>query len=198
MSQPSQGADHLASLINRLEQLSDGQDSLSLGDLLTALGARGFGPLLVTLATFLILPIGMVPGMPGIVAGFFIVIGAHMLMRRTHLWLPSRLQRINISGKLIRGSVDKARPVAKRLRPLLAPRLVGIVESPLIIRLIGLIVLGTGTVVLIIGFIPGFPFVMSFHILLLGLGLTGRDGLITLFGMVAILPEVILMFWLWP
>ncbi|ANB35335.1 exopolysaccharide biosynthesis protein [Rhodovulum sulfidophilum] len=181
----------ISSLLEDLAALALANDRISIADLVEALGARGFGPLLVMLSAFLILPVGMLPGLPGVVAIFMILIGGRMMTGETTLWLPARLRRVHISGHVLAVSVARAQPAALWLRPLLTPRLVALIEGRIATRLIALILIGTGVLIFLLGFIPGLPFVLSLHVLMLGLALSTRDGLVAALAYALMGPEII-------
>ncbi|TCP42973.1 exopolysaccharide biosynthesis protein [Rhodovulum marinum] len=181
----------ISSLLEDLGALALSRDRVSVADVIEAMGSRGFGPLLMMLSAFLILPVGMVPGMPAVVAVFLILIGGRMMTGETTLWIPARLGRVTFSGHLLAVSVARAQPAALWLRPLVAPRLAILVDSLVMSRLVALILMVTGAVIFVAGFIPGLPFVLSLHVLVLGLALSTRDGLIALAGYALLLPEVL-------
>ncbi|MBL3586665.1 exopolysaccharide biosynthesis protein [Rhodovulum sulfidophilum] len=181
----------ISSLLEDLAALALANDRISIADLVEALGARGFGPLLVMLSAFLILPVGMLPGLPGVVAIFMILIGGRVMTGETTLWLPARLRRVHISGHVLAVSVARAQPAALWLRPLLTPRLVALIEGRIATRLIALILIGTGVLIFLLGFIPGLPFVLSLHVLMLGLALSTRDGLVAALAYALMGPEII-------
>ncbi len=187
------GHDHLSGLLDELEALIDGRDEVSLGAIIDQLGARGFGPLLVALSAFLILPVGMIPGMPGLVAIVLVLVGLQMLIGHKRLWAPEALRGRLISTGPLRASINRARPVARRLRPILMPRLGGLVDNGLTLTAAAAIFIVTGVVIFLIGFIPGLPFVLSLHVLLIGLGMSARDGLVTLLGFLVFAPGIWLM-----
>jgi len=188
-----QGDDQLSGLLDDLEALLDDRERVSLGEIIDTLGARGFGPLLVTLSAFLILPVGMIPGMPGLVAIVLALIGLQMLIGQKRLWAPVGVRNRTVSADLLRISISRARPIARRLRPVLMPRYYGLVDNGLILTSAAAIFIGTGVVIFLIGFIPGLPFVLSIHVLLIGLGMTARDGIVTALGFAAIAPAVWLL-----
>lgn len=184
------GGDQLSGLLDDLEALLDEKDRVSLGEIIDALGSRGFGPLLVTLSAFLILPVGMIPGTPGLVAIVLVLIGLQMLIGQKRLWAPVGVRNRTVSAEVLRLSIARARPIARRLRPVLMPRYYGLVDNGLILTTAAGIFIATGVVIFLIGFIPGLPFVLSIHVLLIGLGMTARDGIITALGFAAIAPAV--------
>jgi len=181
----------ISSLLEDLAGLALSRDRISVADVVEAMGSRGFGPLLMMLSAFLILPVGMVPGMPAVVAVVLILIGGRMMTGETTLWIPARLGRVTFSGHMLAVSVARAQPAALWLRPLVAPRLAFLVDSVVMSRVVALILMVTGAVIFIAGFIPGLPFVLSLHVLVLGLALSTRDGLIALAGYAMLLPEIL-------
>lgn len=186
----------LDSVLDALEHLALTPGEVSLAQVLSAIGSRGFGPLMVVFSAFLILPVGMIPGVPAVVAGILMLIGGHLIIERRRLWVPARLGRLHISSRILAASVKRAHPVVAFLRPVLARRFETLVEGVLALRLIGVILIATGAVIMFVGFIPGLPFALSLHILVLGLALTARDGLMGLLGYAAVAPELAVIWWI--
>ncbi|MGB8623998.1 MAG: exopolysaccharide biosynthesis protein [Paracoccaceae bacterium] len=198
MSQEEDDLPEIDGLLDGLENLARNNDRVTLDQVLESLGARGFGPLLVVFSAFLILPIGMVPGIPAIVGLIFIVIGGHMLVRSHRLWLPAMVKRASFSASVLKSSVRRARPAEDWLRPVLAPRLSLLVEGALPIGVIALVVIATGLLVMVVGFIPFVPLALSLHVLLFGLALTARDGVVGLVAYGVLAPELYLLWILLP
>ncbi len=182
--------DMLSGLLDDIERLCLENDHIPVGILVDTLGARGFGPVLILLSALLILPVGMIPGMPGLVAVMMMLIGVQMFGRSNHLWVPEALRKKHLPIRILRTSLHHMRPVAKRLRALLGPRLTIIFDTAAIRVGIATILITTGAVIFFIGFIPGLPFFLSVHVLLIGLGQTARDGWVTLLGMAIYAPVV--------
>ncbi|WP_074219114.1 exopolysaccharide biosynthesis protein [Rhodovulum sp. ES.010] len=181
----------ISGLLEDLAALALSRDRISVAELVETMGRRGFGPLLVVLSAFLILPVGILPGIPAVVSILLILVGGRMMSGETTLWIPARLGRVGFSGHVLAASVARAQPVALRLRPLVAPRLAFLVSSAVMSRVVALILMVTGAVILLVGFIPGLPFVLSLHVLLLGIALSSRDGLVALLGYALLVPEVL-------
>jgi len=183
----------ISSLLEDLQTLALSRDQISVSDLIETMGSRGFGPLLVVLSAFLILPIGILPGIPGMVSVFMILIGGRMMTGETRLWLPPRLGRVTFSGHILAVSVARAEPAVLWLRPLVAPRWPLMIDSAVMSRVVALILMATAVVILIAGFIPGLPFVLSIHILILGLALSTRDGLLAIVGYGVLFLEIFII-----
>jgi hypothetical protein len=148
---------------------------------------------LVVLSAFLILPVGMIPGLPAAVAVILALIGLLMLVGRTRLHLPARIGRLTLKSARILAVAQRIRPQAVRLHRVLRARLEVLAASRAALTAIGVILIGTALVLFFIGFIPFLPLVLALHILLLGLGLTARDGLAVLAALVLVVPEAMLV-----
>lgn len=195
---PSNRTHTLLALFTSLEEAGDGREKLPLGEILHAIGARGFGPLLVVLALMLISPVGIVPGIPAICGFSLVLIGVHMIVGRRQLWLPGRLAHIKIGTGLLRGIAGHLRAILNRLHPILGQRRSALSASPLAVALIGCASVLSGLVIAFVGFIPGLPFALSWHLLAFGLGLSLRDGVLVAIGWILVLPEVALILWVLP
>lgn len=183
------GGDKLNGMLEDLAEAGEEGD-VSLGELVEALEARGFGPLLMMLSAFLILPTGMIPGMPAAVGLLLIVVAGQILLGRNRLWLPARLHDFSVSSRLILRSVDKARPAAAFLARSVSARITALVDHPLARRAVALTVMATGAILIPLGFIPFLPLALAVNVLLFGLGMTMRNGLITLLGFASFAPGV--------
>lgn len=172
----------ISSLLEDLQDLALSKDRVQVADVIDTVGARGFGPLLMVLSAFLILPIGMVPGIPGVAAVFMILIGGRMMAGHARFWVPARIGRFTFSGHLLAVSVARAQPAVLWMRPVVSPRFAVLVDSRPMRWLLSLVLMATGVVIFVTGFIPGLPFALSLHILLLGIALATRDGLVALTG----------------
>lgn len=169
-------------IVDYLQNSAEGfpEGPIKFEQIVSSLGPRSFGLAILVFAVPMILP--MPPGIP-MAAGFVIaVFGVQLIIGRSHLWLPTWLAQKTID----RNVLIKAYSLAERYlgwmfrlarpRP---PQLTGALAR----RLSGFIFTVLGTVMIlpipIIGNI--FP---AFACTVLALGLTDRDGLIYLIGII--------------
>ncbi|TMV38532.1 exopolysaccharide biosynthesis protein, partial [Thioclava sp. BHET1] len=103
-------------LVTRLEDLARGQESVPIEDLVATIGAQGQAPLLMTVAIFMISPIGMVPGVGGALGLVVAALGIQMIAGRGELWLPRFIRHRTLSARRIRGTARRIRPAANWLR----------------------------------------------------------------------------------
>lgn len=179
----------IGGMLDDLSALTEAHEKITLGQVVDCIGSRGFGPLLMVLSIFLILPVGMIPGVPGAVGIVTGLIGGLLLVGASRLNLPDRVARISFGAKHLHAAVEWGRPYTHWLRRVTRPRLQVLVRGWLPLTLIALILIATGMLIFFIGFIPGLPFLMAIHVLFFGIGMATRDGAMTLVGFVLLTPE---------
>lgn len=173
--------ERLLDALNSVSRKTDG-DTSRLGDILDALEERGYGPLIMVLSTFVVLPTGMIPGVPAMVGLCLILLGVQVFLGKARPWFPARLEAFELSDDRLARTVELARPWAKRLSALLTQRLGPLTGGPVSNRLIALCICLAGGVMVPLGFVPGLPLGLGLATLLLGLGVTVRDGLVVALG----------------
>jgi len=170
-------ADRLSAILARLAEPAEG--SVTLAEVLTAVGERSFGALLVILA---------IPNMvAGLIPGLSIVLGLPLLLVSLQLvvgaerpWLPRRLARLQIKRSDLRRMLERTRPAVRRLERALQPRL-EFLTSPWAERLIGLGCLALSVLVFLP--VPFANLVPATGIMLFGFSMLERDGLMALAAM---------------
>ena len=168
----------LHGLIDTLEAMVHDRETVTLGDIVDALGARGHGPIILILAAFMMLPTGMIPFMPTIIGIVMMLTAVEMLIGREGVAIPGRLARFELRGDLLRSALRRAHPATRWLSRWLYPRASHLVTSSLAIVLIAVILILAAGVMAVIGGIPGLPLILCAPALLFGLGLTAGDGLV--------------------
>jgi len=186
------GAGTLNGVLDDLEALADGADPVAFGDIVETLGARGFGPLLMILSLFLLVPVGAIPGVPAAIGLVVAGIGAQVIRGRKGLWLPKRVRRLNIAAREVSQAIGLLRPRLQWLGRYLHRRLTILAEGRLSLLGIGMVLLVVGVAMVFIGFVPLLPILLALPVLVFGIGLTMRDGLVVLVGHTALLPALFL------
>ncbi len=174
----------LAGLVADLHAIAEGQDKIPLRDLLTTLGARGHGPIILVLAGLMLLPTGMLPGMPAAIGVLLMLTATQMIVGGKGVSLPTFIAKINIPSGPFRAALVRVDPMCKRISRVLHPRWNGFAQNSVTLLLIALILLAASAVMIVIGAIPGLPFILCIPALLFGLGLTAGDGAVVAVGLV--------------
>jgi len=176
------------------DEVPDGAERVALGDLLRRIGMRGFGPVLILASGLLILPVGMIPGVPGAIAILIGLVAIELLSGGKALRLPGRLARMTLPATLVAAAVKRSRPVTRAIGRLLRPRATVLATARVAQIGLGLVLGAIAILLFAVGFVPGLPFLLAVPVLLLGLGMTARDGLVLSIGLAgAVAPAIFLV-----
>jgi len=176
----------LTALLESLDSSSGdtgASDRLSIGEILTVIGERGYGPLVLMLALIAALPTGAVPGIPSVCGLSIALVSTQLVVGKDYPWLPARLRRLSIERHRYKQVSRRLTPWTRRIDRLVRPRLSVLVEG-VSTRLIGLACVVLGVCMVPLEIIPFAAAAPAFAIVLMGLGLTGRDGFWVLAGLV--------------
>lgn len=104
--------------------VTEGEDEVTLGELLDAYGSRSFGPVLVLFGLLALFPpIGAVPGIPIVLGGVLLLFAAQFVAGRDHVWIPSKIRDRSFERKRLEKAEEKARSTLHRLDKLFTERL---------------------------------------------------------------------------
>ncbi|WP_292287357.1 exopolysaccharide biosynthesis protein [Marivita sp.] len=153
--------------------------TLTLGNLLTALGETSFGWAIVVFSLLTLLPLP--PGSSLITALPLLVTTGQMVLGYPHVKLPGRLARLRLDPVKLRRTVLRLRPVTRRLERVLTPRYL-----PLFARrnerVLGLLLLVIAVALFLpVPFSGWFPAISLF---VFGVGLVEQDGLVATIGLI--------------
>ncbi|MEO0386391.1 MAG: exopolysaccharide biosynthesis protein [Pseudomonadota bacterium] len=166
--------DKLVGLLDSIENASDDQKT-SVDEILSALGHRSFGPILITLGLIAVSPVGSIPGASALIAVLTILIASQMVWGETQIWLPDRLRRISIDSSRLGQAVDRLKPTVRALSTITKPRLKQVFEPPVThIASLAAIILALSMLPLVV--IPGGVVPASLVVILLGVALVSSDG----------------------
>lgn len=152
----------------------------SIGEILEAVGEKGFGLLLVVLS----LPSALPVPAPGYSTPFGVVIALlalQMMCGRSSIWLPERLKKIRFQPRLAETMLGVAARFLKRIERWIRPRQGWIRSQGGLAGLSTVILLMACLMVLPIPLTNTFPAMVIF---MLGVGLAEEDGLLALFAFV--------------
>lgn len=177
-------------LARRIEDVARDKESVTLDRLVREIGAQGHAPLLMTVALFLILPIGMIPGIGGALGTLMAIIGLQMLLGRNGVWMPAFLGRRRISAGRIRTLARRIRPAADWIRRHLRPRWEALSGGRLSISLIAVILIVMGGSLVVLGAIPVAAPLVGIPVAFFAFGILTRDGVVVAAGYVLIAAAV--------
>lgn len=172
-----------------LDALLDGDrdQDLRLSDLLTGLGRRAFGMLLLVVALPAFIP---VPGLAGAISGpLCVLVGLQLLFALRRPWLPGMLARYGPKRRTLEAFDRMASRWLARLERLVRPRQTWILDHRLAAMFTGLLLALLGTLLALP--IPFTNYVFGVLMMLFALALLERDGLLMLMCWVAGLAMIV-------
>jgi len=172
----------LQSVLDQIETAMDGSEFVDLKTVVEAFGNRSFGPIMVLCGLCMMTPLGMLPGIPPAFGVIVIVFALQLLFRRNTPWMPEILRRVKIPADKLSKVQAKVRPVLAKIDGIIRPRLQWAATGPMQI-LISLVAIVLSLSFFPLGMVPFGVVAPAAIVLLLGLGITARDGVLTLLGL---------------
>ena len=172
-----------------LRELADDQrERVSFREILTGLRHRAFGFTLLIFALPCVLP--MPPGIPTVCGIAIVIIALNLIAARQRLWLPRAIADKSVARADLQRIVTRVTPHLERLERFCKPRF-AIVTEPVGKVLIGLVILVLGFIMILpIPFLGNMP--PGFAASVIAFGMTERDGIIVLIGVVVSVAAVAL------
>ncbi len=172
---PDEPPQNLEDLLQRLEQVGEADQPVTIESMLQVTDERSFGALLLIPGLLVLSPLSGIPGLPSVVAVMVALIATQLLIGRTRFWLPKWLLRRSTS----RSKYDKAIAFLQRLSGfidhLLRRRLTFLTRG-LAIRLNALLCLLIAATMPPLELIPFANSIAGAALSVLGLGMMARDG----------------------
>jgi len=172
----------LQSVLDQVETTLDGADSVDLKTVVEAFGNRAFGPVMVLCGLCMMTPLGAIPGIPPAFGVIVIVFAIQLLFRRKTPWMPKILRRVKIPADKLSKVQLKVRPLLAKIDGIISPRLEWAVTgaAQVVVSIVAIILALT---FFPLGVVPFGVVAPAVIILLLGLGITARDGALILLGL---------------
>lgn len=186
---------NLTGVLDALDEKAEGE-RITLDSMIDAIGERGFGPLILAAALVELMPTGGIPGIPTLVALTVIAFSVQLLAGRKQPWFPQILRRRGLSRKKFYKGRNALKVVTKRVDRLFKPRLQVLVGAGGA-RMVGLVCILLAMTMPPLEIIPWLSYIPASAIALLAAGLSTRDGLVVLLGlMIAGVGTIAIATWL--
>lgn len=174
----------LNELLDRIDEVAEENDEVSMEELMKAVGRRSFGPLLLLVGVIAVAPgVGDIPGVATLLGIFVLTVSVQLLFGRTDFWLPQwilkrkarreKLRKMAASQWLRKPAnwIDKA--VTERLEVFTGPRATYAIAVATTVMAL---------VLPMTEFIPLSTNLMSLGLVAYGISLIANDGLMALVG----------------
>lgn len=184
MNQPDDPAS-LTELLDRLRARTEGQDDVSVGDIMSAIGERSFGPLVLIAGVITLAPlIGDIPGVPTLLGLMVLLTLGQLVFQRKSVWIPSKLSQRTVTREKMVKALDWMAKPARFVDRWTRQRLTWLVTGPGQYVMAGICM----TVAAAMPVMEVIPFTANGAGLALtafGLAIVARDGLLALLAILA-------------
>ena len=186
----------LKTLIDTLASCGEGDERVSVGEVVDAMSHRSFGPLLLLPALISVVPvIGALPGVTWSMAALCLIISIHFLFQRQALWLPTFLRDLSLSRDRFTSGLKRVRPWLRRGDGLTHRRFHLMLAPPMPV-LVAVLCVVLSLAMFAFSIIPGGVVVPAAGLILLSVGLTTHAGLLLGLGLVTGVISVAGAVWL--
>jgi hypothetical protein len=158
---------------------------------------RSFGAAILLLGFIAISPLTIIPGATWLVAGVTVVVALQLVLGRRTPILPPQLTRIAFPRVALVKMCEAAREAAHIADSLTAPRLEFLTRFPMVI-IPGLAAIAAALVTFPLGLVPLAPMLPGLTLVLIGVGLTARDGVFLTLAMATLVGSGLLLVKLTP
>ena len=172
----------LQSVLDQVADTLDGAEFVDLKTVVEAFGNRSFGPIMVLCGLCMVTPLGALPGIPVAFGVIVIVFALQLLFRRETPWMPEVLRKVKIPADKLLKLREKLRPFLAKIDGVIRPRLQWAATGPMQV-LVSVFAIILSLTFFPLGVIPFAVVGPAAIILLFGLGITARDGVLTLLGL---------------
>jgi hypothetical protein len=161
----------------------EGVTRVSVGEIIHVVGDRSFAPLLMLVGMLLVSPLSGVPTFPSMVAAVVLLVTLQMLFGRRHFWLPARLLQVRVPRDKMQTALTWLQRPARFVDRITRPRLTVMVRGPSI-YVIAMICLSIACLLPLMELILFSSSVAGAVLVVFGIALVSRDGLLALLGYV--------------
>lgn len=175
----------LSDVLDRLEASATGE-SISVSELVQALGQSSFASLMLIFALISTSPASAIPGLTATVGLIVALLVGQMIFGRKCVWLPNFIAKRELPSDKLHTGIGWLRKPIGFIERFLKPRLTFFLHRPLIFLPL-ILVLGLALFMPIMEIVPTSGSIASAVIALFAAGLLTRDGMLVLLSLVVLL-----------
>lgn len=161
-------------VLQHIVHTTEHQEQVSYNELISLLGERAFGIVLLFFALPSALPFSSIPGVSFIFSIPIVLCTVQIILARQTFWLPQAIGRKTVTHQTISKVITTAVPYLQKLEKFLKPRYL-FMTSRFMEIINGLLILGLAVCLMLP--IPFSNFIFAGLIIMISLGFIARDGL---------------------
>lgn len=169
----------LEGLLDFLEDAGHSVDSghVSVEAMLSAVGSRSFGALLLVPGLLTFSPLSGIVGLPTLCGILVLLIAGQLLVRRKHFWVPQWLLKRSVPRRRFLKALRFMRPGARWVDKLVKPRLTILTHGPAT-ALVAIVCILIALSMPALELVPFANSLSGAALAAIGLGLIARDGML--------------------
>lgn len=188
-------ASSIEQLLDQIDEVRENESSISLDEVLDAIGRRSFGPLLIVAGLIVLAPIlGDIPGMATVMGIFVALVAGQIVFGRDHIWLPQWMLDRSIKTAKLDKPLRWLRKPARWADGLTQTRLRAL-TSGVAVRVVAGVCLLLAFIMPLMEVVPFSANAGGLVLMLFGLALIAGDGLMALIGSIFTVVTVGLIAW---
>lgn len=187
---------NLRTMMRSLVLNTEGEE-VTVNELLEAIGRRAHGPVFLLLGFIAVSPLTIIPGANWFIATVILVFALQIVFGFKHPWLPGGVTKFKFKRDHLVQGVATGERYAHMIDALVKPRLTFLTAAPFI-QVVALLCVFAAIITFPLGLVPFGPLLPSLTVLLFGLALTARDGVVLLLAACAFGGAILLMIRLAP
>jgi hypothetical protein len=160
---------------------SEGEDAVTLRDILSRIGTRSFAASLLVLGLLMVSPLSAIPFLPSLVAVVILLIAGQAVIGRHHLWLPDVIMRRSISASKLVRALDSLKKPAAWIDAHRSGRWTALTQQPISL-LAYLVIIAVALTWPPLSLVPFSTTLSAVGLSLLAAGQTLRDGIFVMLG----------------
>lgn len=165
--------DELNNSVNRESEAAN----VRFGVLLSAVGRRSYGPLLLLIGLFAISPATILPGMTTVAGVITLLVAGQMALGLKRPWLPKFVLNLKVPRRPFVQFLDRTRPTVEKIDGVWLRERWSFMTVPLFVNMVALCVIAAAMITFPLSLIPFAPLAPGIAVVMFGLGMTARDGL---------------------
>ena len=177
----------LTGILDRIEN-AQGEETMSVGEIVSLIGQVSFVPLLIIPAIALVSPLSGIPLFSSTMGVIIFLVSVQMLLQRDQLWLPNWVLQIRANRGHVTTAFKKLHPFVGWLDRRTESRLTVLTHRPLVF-VPQILCVVSGMILPLLELVPFSSSLIGLSVALLGIGIFARDGVLLV---LALLPYMLI------
>ena len=171
----------LGDLLQRIADVASERDEVYFATIMTALGTRSFGPVVLLIGVILVSPLSGIPGLPTTMAAALLLVSLQLVFGRDSFWLPRFLTNRHISSARLLKGLQWLDPPARFVDWWLRPRFCVLASNRGAVVIAGICIL-LALIMPVLELVPFSTTAVGVAVAAFGLALVALDGLFVMMG----------------